>query len=141
MTILDPPESQAILREVLVAEGMPNRGQVTQILEFVDSLPSCAGLAANQMNVRNRFFVMGKYGAREFVYDPQIVQMGRRMVADIEGCLSCPGINRRRSRPAKCKAEYTNQHGERVTKQFSGFDARVFLHELDHLDGILIADS
>lgn len=54
-----------------------------------------------------------------------------------EGCLSVPGLRGWVRRPAAIAVQGYNQHGERVSREFAGWDARVFQHEYDHLDGWL----
>ena len=55
----------------------------------------------------------------------------------LEGCLSIPRIWSPVNRHAKVHLEYTNLRGERKDKWFSGFDAVIIQHEMDHLHGIL----
>jgi len=58
----------------------------------------------------------------------------------LEGCLSIPWLYGPVPRPKKIKIEAFDRHGLPFTKTLSSFRARVFLHELDHLDGILFTD-
>jgi len=100
----------------------------------------CAGLAANQIGVLKRCFVM-KWGA-EFmaVVDPAIVSMDGGMKAGFEGCLSLPGMRPVKVRRHKrIKVTFLDPTTRTVvTRKFAGFDARVFQHEFDHLNGVLI---
>ncbi len=57
-----------------------------------------------------------------------------------EGCLSLPDITANVRRPTSIAVETTGLDGERRTIEASGFEARVILHEMDHLDGVLILD-
>lgn len=57
-----------------------------------------------------------------------------------EGCLSLPGIIAAVRRPARIAVEATDLCGRRRTVEASGFEARAILHEIDHLDGVLILD-
>jgi peptide deformylase len=54
-----------------------------------------------------------------------------------EGCLSYPNLWVKIKRPKKIKVRYTNPDGKTETRVFDGMSARVFQHELDHLNGIL----
>jgi peptide deformylase len=58
------------------------------------------------------------------------------MVTLEEGCLSYPNLFVKIKRPKSIKVRFTTPDGETSTKTFTGMTARVFLHELDHLDGI-----
>jgi peptide deformylase len=54
-----------------------------------------------------------------------------------EGCLTFPLLELRISRPKKINVEYQDWNGKKHTATFDGITARVFLHELDHMNGIL----
>ncbi len=109
--------------------------------EMVQKLTSVGGkgLAAPQVGVAIRLFVM-KYGPQTIIcVNPEITRRGRDKVTDIEGCLSIPGKRVRVERSKICNLEYTELSGERRKLKLKGFDARCAQHELDHLNGILIA--
>ena len=57
-----------------------------------------------------------------------------------EGCLSLPEITANVRRPTEITISFTDLAGVRHMREASGFEARVFLHEIDHLDGVLILD-
>ena len=57
-----------------------------------------------------------------------------------EGCLSLPEITANVTRPTSITVSYTTLNGERQSLNTYAFEARVILHEIDHLDGILILD-
>jgi len=93
------------------------------------------GLSANQIGVRTRAFVMR---AEEIigVFNPRVVDMSNETVTLEEGCLSYPNLFVKVKRPKSIKVRFTTPDGETSTKTFTGMTARVFLHELDHLNGI-----
>ena len=93
------------------------------------------GLSANQVGLPYRFFVMR---AEEVIgcFNPKIVDFGEQTVYMDEGCLSFPGLFIKVKRPANIKVRYTEPNGNTVTRKFSGMSARIFQHELDHLDGV-----
>lgn len=93
------------------------------------------GLSANQIGVRTRAFVMR---AEEIigVFNPRVVDVSSETVTLEEGCLSYPNLFVKIKRPKSIKVRFTTPDGETSTKTFTGMTARVFLHELDHLDGI-----
>jgi peptide deformylase len=93
------------------------------------------GLSANQIGVRTRAFVMR---AEEIigVFNPRVVDVSSETVILEEGCLSYPNLFVKVKRPKSIKVRFTTPDGETITKTFTGMTARVFLHELDHLDGI-----
>jgi peptide deformylase len=97
------------------------------------------GLSAPQIAVPWRMFAM--YAPFEMVspvvcINPRIVRVGEVEVMLQEGCLSFPtdvinGIQR----PKLVHVEYTNRAGKLINTTMSGWQARIFQHELDHLDG------
>jgi peptide deformylase len=93
------------------------------------------GLSANQIGISTRAFVMR---AEEIigVFNPRIVEMSTETVLLEEGCLSYPNLFVKIKRPKSIRVRFTTPDGETSTKTFTGMTARVFLHELDHLDGI-----
>ena len=54
-----------------------------------------------------------------------------------EGCLTYPGLYVKIKRPQHVRVRFQTPNGETLTKQFTGMTARIFQHELDHLDGIV----
>jgi peptide deformylase len=57
-----------------------------------------------------------------------------------EGCLSLPGISVLIWRPEHCSVKFQNEKGDETYVSFMDWDARVFLHEYDHLEGLTILD-
>jgi peptide deformylase len=102
------------------------------------------GLAAPQVNVKKRFFVIDKHlideemEAQVYVNPEIISQDGSGLLE--EGCLSIPGIRAEVARPDIIRVRYQKIDGEEVTEELKGLLARVFQHEYDHLNGILFID-
>lgn len=94
------------------------------------------GLAAPQVGLPYRAFVMRAENIIG-VFNPRIVDTSSEMVYLEEGCLSYPNLWVKIKRPKKIKVRFTHPNGETETRVFDGMSARVFQHELDHLDGIL----
>ena len=104
------------------------------------------GLAANQIGITKRVFVMGSRNIPEFpepfaVFNPKIIEAGKEMVSDQEGCLSYPGLFLTVKRPNWIVAEYQNSHGDIIEARFEGYLSKCFQHELDHLDGVCFVDK
>jgi peptide deformylase len=104
------------------------------------------GLAANQIGVVKRVFVMGSNNIPGFptpfaVFNPRIVEASTEMVTDQEGCLSYPGLFLTVKRPSWIVAEYQNAKGDTIEARFDGYLSKCFQHELDHLDGICFVDK
>ena len=101
------------------------------------------GLAANQVGIPARMFVMGHRDNPESAqafFNPTVVA-AVDTVADLEeGCLSFPGIYVTIKRPTKILARWQNSQGELQESEFDGYNCKCFLHELDHLEGIVFQD-
>ena len=108
------------------------------------------GLAAPQIGVSIRLFVLDAScfaeedpslkDMKRVVINPEILEFSENRILFQEGCLSLPGIHEEVLRPDSIKARYLNEHFEPVEETFSGYAARVFQHEWDHLNGKLFTD-
>ena len=99
-----------------------------------------AGLAANQIGVALRVCVVkGDENQIWGLVNPEIVKFDGVQVG-FEGCLSYPGWVGEVARHETVVVKGRNRHGKEVRIKSSGFTARAFQHELDHLDGVLFID-
>jgi peptide deformylase len=101
------------------------------------------GLAANQVGIPARMFVMGHKDNPESAqafFNPIVVATVDAVEDLEEGCLSFPGIYVTIKRPAKILARWQNSKGELQESEFDGYNCKCFLHELDHLEGIVFQD-
>ena len=97
------------------------------------------GLSANQCGFPYRVFVMGTDDNYIACFNPKIILAeGEEHMA--EGCLSFPLLQLRITRPKTITVEYQDWNGEVHTNKFTGLTARIFLHELDHMNGIMYTD-
>ena len=102
------------------------------------------GLAAPQVGEALRLFVMdatwkdGLPDPRAFV-NPEVIWTSDETAVAEEGCLSLPGRPRAVRRPVACRLAFDGPDGRRE-EAFAGVAARCVLHEMDHLDGVLILD-
>ncbi len=131
-----------ILRQVCPeAEQTRESAQVVlDLIETVNHLPLCVGLAAPQINVALQIFVMKNREEVEIVINPKITK--RRMQQNYkEGCMSIPGVNEWvYNRDDILDVEYYDMNWKKVRKRLRGFNSIVFQHEYDHLQGILFID-
>jgi len=95
------------------------------------------GLAANQVGVPYRVFAMRGSPENFVCFNPKIVQPSETVVSLEEGCLTFPGLAVKIKRPQHIRVRFTKPNNETITRQFTGMTARIFQHELDHLDGIV----
>jgi len=94
------------------------------------------GLAANQVGVPYRIFAMRGAPENFVCFNPKIVLPSSEQVILEEGCLTYPGLLVKIKRSQHIKVRFRTPNGETLTKTFTGMTARIFQHELDHLDGI-----
>jgi peptide deformylase len=111
------------------------------------------GLAAPQIDVSQRVIVVrlpddeeskkeygDQAGVLYEVVNPQIVRTSKEMVDGIEACLSIPGYFGDVSRHEAVAVKGQDRHGRKIRIKAEGWLARVFQHEIDHLDGVLFID-
>ncbi|CEF97368.1 Peptide deformylase [Ostreococcus tauri] len=103
------------------------------------------GLAAPQVGVNYRMMVYNEAGepgkGREVVLcNPKIVKYSKEKDFFEEGCLSFPKMYADVERPLGVQIEAQNLKGKKFKMTLEGFEARVFQHEYDHLDGVLYHD-
>lgn len=108
------------------------------------------GLAAPQVGRSIRLFVCRSYAiapdgqwvmTEPRVYiNPRLSQHSEEQVEDQEGCLSLPGIRAEVVRPLKVFIEALDLQGQAFSEQLEGYNARIRMHENDHLNGVLYID-
>jgi peptide deformylase len=99
-----------------------------------------AGLAANQIGIPLRVCVVKGDDKQIWgLVNPEVVKQEGLQVG-YEGCLSKPGWVGEVERAETVVVKGRNRHGKEVRIKSSGFTARAFQHELDHLDGVLFTD-
>jgi peptide deformylase len=112
--------------------------------------PEGVGLAAPQIGKSSRIFVADYKGFQRVVINPEILETSklphsagapRAKKEILEGCLSLPYYYGPLKRAGKIKVKYLNEKGEEVIEEFTGFNAQIILHEIDHLEGILFIDK
>jgi peptide deformylase len=108
------------------------------------------GIAAPQLFRSQRLFILASHPNERYphapkipptaIINPQIINHNDKTRKDWEGCLSVPGIRGLVPRYTQIEVEYTAREGNLERKIFTDFIARVFQHELDHLDGLVFLD-
>ena len=94
------------------------------------------GLAAPQCGISSRVFVMGAENDYIVVFNPEIISSSSKSLHMEEGCLSFPFLVLSITRPEEIEVKYQNENGDTINRIFGGISARIFQHELDHLNGI-----
>lgn len=122
---------------------------IEDIQDTIDANPA-VGLAAPQIGVLKRVF-----GARMHYHEeqpdeemspptifinPEIVEISEEVERGFDACLSIPGMMGYTDRNIRVRLRYLDEDGKRQDQVFTGYDARVILHEYDHLEGVLFLD-
>jgi len=108
------------------------------------------GLAAPQIGILRRIVIVASKPTKRYpnapfmeptvMINPSFRPCSETMEKDWEGCLSIPGIRALVPRYREIAIRYTDPQGTPVTQTMSGFAARVFQHEYDHLEGLVYLD-
>jgi peptide deformylase len=104
------------------------------------------GLAAPQVGINKRLMVYNESGdpkdwmGETVMINPIIVEFSDATDIEQEGCLSFPAIRGDVERSRWIKVEAMNIRGKKFKKKFRGWEARIFQHEYDHLDGKVFID-
>lgn len=128
--------------------GQTERQLAQDLTDTMYAAPGCVGLAAPQIGVPSRAFVMdvsvmkkppeGHHGL-VVLFDPEVLHASGSHRAR-EGCLSVPDFTCDVRRADTMIVRGVNPDGQIVVLETTGFEARALQHELDHLDGRLILD-
>jgi peptide deformylase len=120
---------------------------IDDMLETMREAPG-VGLAAPQIGVSSRLIVV-EFGDEEdeeapkklyVVINPEIVRTDSETVPGVEGCLSIPEMVGKVERFESITVRGLNRRGQPVKIKAKGWLARIFQHEIDHLEGILFVD-
>jgi len=110
------------------------------------------GLAAPQIGLSDRLIVVEYYEREEdeevenapkkvwTVVNPEIIKASEETLIGVEGCLSIPNLVGEVERHAAIQVKGLNRHGKPLKIKAEGWLARIFQHEIDHLNGVLFTD-
>jgi peptide deformylase len=98
------------------------------------------GLAAPQVGILKRVIVVDPGDGLIEVVNPELVDLEGEQLDPPEGCLSIPGLLGEVRRANRLKVKGQNRYGEPFEMEAEGYLARIFQHEVDHLNGILFID-
>jgi len=113
--------------------------------ETLAMAPGCVGIAAPQIGINRRVVftdvkqAKGSQHGRLLLINPEIIRH-EGMVRGREGCLSVPDFTGNVIRAETIVVQAQDGAGQQQSFEFSGFEARVVQHEIDHLDGLLFLD-
>ena len=128
-----------------VSEEVKDVNEIKDLLkDLEDTLATVdgIGLAAPQIGVNKKVTLIDfRDGANRYVLiNPKVVKTSKKTAVDYEGCLSFVMHEGLVERPVKVEVEALNEHGELMYYKVDGLLGRCFLHEIDHLEGIMYTD-
>lgn len=118
------------------------------IADMIETLRDCdgLGLAASQIGVNARLYIarlnyQTKNEALVIMINAELIESSDKTADGEEGCLSLPGKFGIVRRATEITVRYLDRRGKANTLNLEGLNARIIQHEIDHLDGVLIADK
>ncbi len=133
------PKLRSVSTEVEIHSGI-KFGK--KLLRFLGKHSGGVGLSAVQVGNLIRVFVVQYAGMQTIVINPTIVKYGKQKVKMEEGCLSFPGKSKKIKRSQEILVNYVDGKGKQhVFMRIKGFEARIFQHEYDHLNGVVCMDK
>ena len=96
----------------------------------------CVGMAANMIGVRKRIIIVNIGFMNLVMYNPVLLKKDTPYETE-EGCLSLEGV-RKAKRYQNIEVEYLDGSWKKHRQKFSGWTAQIILHEMDHLEGVII---
>jgi peptide deformylase len=144
---------EAVLRRKARAITTFDKNLQTLIDDMIETMREApgVGLAAPQVNISERLIVV-EYGEEDdeegeaqpkklyVMINPEIVKNSEETLMGVEGCLSIPNLVGEVERHAAVQVKGLNRHGKPTKLKAEGWLARIFQHEIDHLNGILFPD-
>ena len=145
---------EPVLRRKARAVNKFDKGLQTVIDDMIETMRVApgVGLAAPQIGLSERIIVIEYFEREEdeekeeaprkvwAVLNPEIIKFSEDTVMGIEGCLSIPGLVGEVERHAAIQVKGLNRHGKPFRIKAEGWLARIFQHEIDHLNGIVFPD-
>ena len=136
---LIPAEDPLLHKKIKKCSYNLDRVELSSILNENMFHYNGVGLSANQIGIEERAFVMMiDIDAQETItcFNPRIIKESKDEVVMEEGCLSYPELFLEISRPSTIVVKYEDEGKEIQKRQLTGYYARIFQHEYDHMEGI-----
>ena len=133
-----------ILRERCMEVGNIDKSVTNLVKDMIDTVSDKSvlgiGLAACQIGILKRVIIVNINGNYEAFINPEIEILSEEKIAEEEGCLSIFSVKTTVERPRKILLKALNLKGEKIELEAEEIAARIFLHEVDHLNGVLLID-
>ena len=100
------------------------------------------GLSACQVGIDYKLFIIGEDKDTTMMFvNPRVISVSEETEYDYEGCLSYPDVFLKMDLPTSVEASWYDEDGNLQTGNFEGYTARCFLHEFDHLYGVVFSQK
>lgn len=123
--------------ESVTKDNLPSLSQIQEMERILDEGHG-VGLAAPQVGINLTFFIVRYNNLSLNVFNPEIIWHSKDTEVDKEGCLSFPQVSAKMNRYKSITVKWLNDKLEEQKETFNGFAARIFQHEMDHLNSILL---
>ena len=149
---LIPPSDPRLLMQIapfvddtLKEFDFKDRKDLSQVMYDTMSKYGGLGLAANQVGLPYRMFVMGGHpqiesGKVRYIFNPLVNDVSEETINLKEGCLSFPFLFLSINRPKWVSVKYTDQNNEEIEETLHGMSGRIFQHENEHMNGYIFTD-
>ena len=147
-----PPSDPRLLMQIapfvdanLKEAGFKDRIELSKVMYDTMAKYGGIGLSANQVGLPFRMFIMGGHpqidnGRVRSVFNPLINDVSEETTSMKEGCLSFPFLFLSITRPKWCHVKYTDENDKEVEEVLHGMNARIFMHENEHMNGYVFTD-
>ena len=146
MDILQYPDPRLRAPNAPIVEFTPELAKISAAMFEAMYRTDGVGLAGPQVGINLKLLVFNPGGdsasseTEVVLCNPKIVSRSRETESGEEGCLSFPEINAQVVRPITSIVEAQDIEGNGITLELEGWASRIFQHEYDHLEGVLLVD-
>lgn len=149
LQVLEYPHPSLRAENVEITKDEIDSGEIKQLAKemfLVMYATNGVGLAAPQVGINKKLMVYNESGdskkwlQEQIMINPKIIEYSDAKAIENEGCLSFPDMRGDVERSKWIKVESLTIRGKKQKKKFKGWEARIFQHEYDHLEGVLYPD-
>ena len=139
LKIIKYPDKKLFLKSKQVMDMDNNTKELIEDMKFTMLSNKGVGIAAPQVGENIRIIIVMEKNNAITMINPEIETYGQ-MTADTEGCLSCPGVNKKIERYNTIEVSYYDEEMQQKKRFETGMISRIIQHEIDHLNGKMIIE-
>jgi peptide deformylase len=140
MEILQYPNDKLRVETKAVEEVTPELAAIAKEMYTVMKAANGIGLAAPQVGLDIRLIVLDDKGSPLYMFNPKVLQESKDKHSDNEACLSFANMVKKIPRAYEVTVKFRDVNNKRQYMKVTGILARAVLHEIDHLNAILLVD-